>query len=285
MAVKKGTRKKKIIKRRNTVRSVWLGRVKRFGLIGGALVFTLWVGAWLHFSESYIKASDWLEQKTLTVSADMGFSVENILVEGRIHADADVLKALINVQKGDPLFSFNPAEAKELVERISWVRSAHVERRLPDTIYIGLEERKPLALWQKDGKLRLIDERGEEISTDRLSRFKSLIVVMGKGAPQKAPELLGNLSAEPILYERTQTVKWIERRRWNLTLDNNITVKLPEDDIGFALRRLALAQEEDELLDKDITAIDLREPDRIVVRTRPGAVQEYKAGIKTGSRI
>ena len=239
----------------------------------------------MYFSHSYIKAGDWLEQKTISMTADMGFSVQDILVEGRVNTDIEILKAIINIQKGDPLFSFNPVKAKMLVERISWVRRAHIERRWPDTIYIALDERKPLAFWQKNNSLVLIDKQGEEISTDHIERFKGLIVLIGENAPENASDFLMDLSAEPLLYDRTKVGRWIEDRRWNLTLDNKIIVKLPEEDVGFALRRLATIQKEEGVLDKDIKAIDLREPDRIVVRTRPGAIQEYKAYFKTGSRI
>lgn len=280
-----GTRKKKIIKRRTGKWGVFQVWLRRSGIVLAVGVFTIWVGAWLHFSDSFTKATDWTRQKTLSVSSDMGFSVENILVEGRVYSDPEILRAIINVQKGDPLFSFNPTEAKELVERISWIRTAHVERRLPDTIYIQIQERKPLALWQEDKKLRLIDNQGEYIATEGMKRFKDLVVVRGKGAKENARNLIENLSAESLLYERTKTAKFIEERRWDLSLDENIQVKLPEEDLGLAMRRLALAQEEDGLLDKDIVTIDLREADRIVVRTRPGAVQEYKAGLKTGSNI
>lgn len=278
-----GTRKKTIRKKNRD--TVFKARLKRYGLRAAVLVFALWVGTWLYLSDSFTKAGHWTKQQMIVASAEAGFSVENILVEGRAYTDLEVLKAIINVQKGDPLFAFNPGEAQALVERISWVRAAHVERRLPDTIYIGLEERKPLALYQSNKKLTLIDEQGAQITTDRIKRFKDLVIVMGEGAPEEAPTLLSNLVAEPVLFEKARNAKWIDQRRWDLTLEPDIEVKLPEDDLGLALRRLATAQAEDGLLDKDITSIDLRERDRIVVRTRPGAVQEYKAGLKTGGNI
>ena len=283
MAFLIGTRKDTI--RRRTTRAIWLGRAKKAGIIGGGAVFVLWVGAWLYLSGSINRTGEGIENKTLQITADMGFSVENILVEGRQYSDAEVLKAIINVQKGEPLFSFNPAEAKMLIERVDWVKSARVERRLPDTIYIGITERTPLALWQKDKQLQLIDTDGQVISTEGLKRFEDLIVVMGEGAPEYSFELLQNLSAEPALAGRTQSARWVDGRRWDMIMQKDIVVALPETDIGLALSRLAAAQEQDALLDKDITHIDLREPDKIAVRTRPGAVQEYKAGLKAGDDI
>ncbi|MCB1531793.1 MAG: FtsQ-type POTRA domain-containing protein [Alphaproteobacteria bacterium] len=280
-----GTRRQTINKRRKGKLAVVLPWLKRFGVLLAILVALGWLGSWFFLSDADTATADWIENKTLKITANMGFTVENILVEGRVHSDADVLKAIINVKRGDPLFSFNPAEAKALVERVAWVKSARVERRFPNTIYIELTEREPLALWQKDKKLSVLDQKGEVITSSGLSPFKDLIIVLGGQAPAHAPALFADLKAEPLIYERTKSVSWVGNRRWDVQLKSGVSVKLPEEDIGYALRRLAAAQEQDNLLDKDLSAIDLREAGRIVVRTRPGAVQEYKASVKAGSNI
>jgi cell division protein FtsQ len=62
-----------------------------------------------------------------------------------------------------------------------------------------------------------------------------------------------------------------------LYLKNGVSVKLPEDDLGQAVRRLANAQGEAGLMDRKIQSIDLRDPLRIVVQTAPGAAEEYQA--------
>jgi cell division protein FtsQ len=112
-----------------------------------------------------------------------------------------------------------------------------------------------------------------------LKPFKALPIIVGERAPDHAPALLDLMIAEPLLAERLEAATWIGDRRWDLKLKNGMTVKLPEADVGFALRRLALAQEDDGLLDKDLTVIDARQSDRLTVRTRPGAVETYRAGM------
>lgn len=219
--------------------------------------------------------------------ADLGFRVENILVEGRYETDPDVLRAIINLNRGDSIFAFDPAETREMIERLSWVREAHVERRLPDTIYVGIVERKPIALWQHKNKLRVIDEEGVTL-TDKLGvNQKTLPIVVGEYANEQAYNLLVMLEAEPEISKLVEAATWVGDRRWDLTLKNEIIVRLPENEIGLALSRLAKAQAQDKILDKDLNAIDLRETDRITVRTRPGAVQEYQASFdsKAGDNI
>jgi len=282
MAVKrkKGTRQSSFNKRRKGMLSVVIPWTRRFGVALAVFAGILWVSSWLYLSGTLARAGDWTEDKVWEVTADMGFAIENIMVEGREYTDTSVLLAIVNVEKGDPLFSFDPGQAQKLMSQIGWVETAQVERRWPDTIYVGLKERAPLALWQTDKRVKLLDEHGEIIVTDRLERFADLVMVMGKDAPDHAQGLIGNLKAETLVHDRVETAKWVGDRRWDLRLKNGIEVKLPEEDMGLALRRLAKAQDDDGLLDKNIVSIDMREADRISVRTKPGTVQEYKVDLK-----
>jgi len=219
------------------------------------------------------------------MTAERGFIVKNLLVEGRHYTEADVLRGLVNVERGDAIFSFSPKDVQDSIERLSWVKSARVERRLPDTIYVGLIERKPLALWQNKGKLRLIDDEGVTLTDQDLEAYGKLMIVVGEEAPAHAKELLDMLAVEPLILAQVEAATWVSERRWDLKLVSGIIVKLPESDMGLALRSLAAAQEEERLLDKDLTVIDLREPDRMSVRARPGAATEVKAGKKDGNNI
>lgn len=221
---------------------------------------------------------EWAQGKTVAASGALGFNIANVLVEGREYTDADTLRAIINVRKGDPLFSLNPEEAKDMLEKVSWIKTAEVQRRLPDTVYIRLDERKPLALWQHNRKLSLIDGDGVVLTSRNLQKFSDLVIVTGEDAEHNAAPLMDYLNAEPSIRERVEAAAFISGRRWNIRLKDGKILKLPEDDIGFALRRLALLDEEEKLLERSILSVDLRERDRVSVQTTPGAVERYKAG-------
>ncbi len=273
-------------KHRKGVLSVVLPMAKRYGIRLAILVFMGWVGLWAYFTDSHIKLGDWAENQVVMASASMGLKIENIYIEGRELADADVILALMNVQKGDPLFSVSPKDAQDLLTQIEWVRAAHVERRLPDTLFIRIEERQPIAFWQKDKVLHLVDRQGVMINdNENMARFKDLPIVLGEGAYKKAPEILKILSAYDVVFQRLESLSFISERRWDLNLSNDLTVKLPETGVSEALALLVDVQEKEAVLDKDIRHIDLREPGRIIVRTKPGGVQEYKASSGPGNSI
>lgn len=247
------------------------------------IVFVGWLGSWFFLSDAAYHTANWAKDKMLGVSSNAGFTVNDLMVEGREYTDVDAVLAIANIQKGDPLFSFDTKSAKNLLEKLSWVKSAKVERRLPDTIYIKITEREPFALWQNNGKISLIDDKGVFLTDNNLARFKDLIIVVGKHAPQESGEFLSLLNSEPTVKDKVESAMYVAGRRWDLKLKNGVQVKLPEKDTEFALSKLSKAQIDDGLLDKDIKTIDMRDNDRIVIRIKPGAVQEYKASYNSNA--
>lgn len=281
---KKGARKSTMTKKRKSASKsdAVAARFKKLSVISLIGLLALWGIGWFVLSGGPAKVATSASNQMLSVSANSGFEVKNILVEGREFTDADVLLALINVGEGDPLFSFDPAEAKEQIERIGWVKSAHVERRLPDTIYIRLIEREPIALWQRFGALSLVDSEGTLITGEGLDRFKHLPMILGKNAPVKTADLMSMLGQYPEFKALLDHAELIDGRRWDLFLKDEKRVKLPEKNTLDAIKHIMVRHEEDQILDKKaIIDIDARYKQRLIVRTRLGTVQDYKADFHT----
>jgi len=208
-----------------------------------------------------------VEQRVFALTARCGLAVGNVQVEGRGRASRAAVLNAIAVTRGTPILAVDPAEAKQRLEAVPWIRSASVERRFPDTLHIRLVERQPLAFWQRHGKLVLIDRDGVVIPTDRLGQFGNLIVLVGPDAPAHGAALIDVLATEPALAAHVAAAVRMGGRRWNLHLDNNVDIALPEDDAAAAWRRLAQLERSDGILEREIQEVDLRLPDRLVVRT------------------
>ena len=107
-----------------------------------------------------------------------------------------------------------------------------------------------------------------------------LPMVVGPGAPIAANALLTTLEKYPSLSGRILAAVRVGERRWDLHLKNGIDVMLPEGHEAEALERLLQLHQEHALMDRPLVAIDLRLPDRLVVRPRPdsGTTQTGAAG-------
>lgn len=203
----------------------------------------------------------------------MDLRVQEVVVEGRANTPEPLLRAALGVSKGGSLLGFSLADARERIEKLTWVQHATVERRLPGTVVVRLVERRPFAVWQTAGRFVLIDRAGravvEQDPAKDAAAFKSLPLVVGAGAPAAAASLLDHLAAHPGLRGRVAAAVRVGERRWNLRLAAGGDVLLPEGAEGPAVARLAELHAAHALLDRPLQVLDLRLPDRLVVRPQP----------------
>ena len=229
-----------------------------------------------HLSRSPLVQSllQYAGDRVLDGSGRLGLVVTDVKVEGRETTDRDTILAALAAGPGTPILAMSPSRAKEQLETLPWVRSAVVERRLPDTLFVRLVERKPLALWQHGGKVELIDREGNVIPVTRLDRFAKLPLVVGEGAASHAAGLLDMLATEPDLASRVSAAIRVGDRRWNLRIDNAIDVLLPADSPANAWTQLARLERSSAILKRDVQTVDVRLPDRLVFRVNPEAPKE-----------
>ncbi|HYD99025.1 MAG TPA: FtsQ-type POTRA domain-containing protein [Alphaproteobacteria bacterium] len=255
----------------------WIGTALRAGVLtavlGGGMGFAGW--AWW----SGWAGSSWAEVRgsVLGWTAEFGLRVEEVPVAGREETPIETIRAVVGVQRGMPILGVDLDELRERLEALPWVETAAIERRLPSTLAVTLTERRPMALWQHERQLQVVDFQGVVLTGDKVDRFAELPLIVGENAAKNASGLLRLLMDEPALMTRLDAAVWVGERRWDLHLDNGVVVKLPEHDLEQAVRRLAEAEAAGKLLDRDIVHIDLRLPERLVVRTGRAAAARRNA--------
>jgi cell division protein FtsQ len=249
----------------------------RFGLWIGALFLlsgSIYAGAQLSSSQVAQSALQSVVDTMVEATGLLGLTVSDVTVEGRETTDRETILAALGARPGTPILAVNPKRAKQQLETLPWVRAAVIERRLPGTLYVRLAERRPLALWQHSGKIELIDRVGTVIPVARLDRFAKLPMVVGDGAAGHAAELLDMLASEPDLAVRVTAAIRVGDRRWNLRIDNAIDVLLPADETAEAWAQLARLDRSSAVVQRDVQTIDIRLPDRLVLRVSPETPRE-----------
>ena len=205
------------------------------------------------------------------VTAFAGLRVTDVEIQGRQNTPEPLLRAALGVNRGDPILGFSVELARQRVETLSWVEHATIERRLPGTVVVNLQERRPFAIWQNQGKFQLIDRSGQIVDHQNVAEFRQLPLVVGAGAPAGAAVLIDALTDRPELQKRVVAAVRVGERRWNLRLNNGTDVMLPEGHEIAALDRLMQLQQAHSLFDRPLAVIDLRLPDRLVLRPRADA--------------
>ena len=212
-----------------------------------------------------------------------GFTVSEILVVGRQETPRDALVNALDVDFGDPIFAVDLQAAREQMLALPWVSSVAVERVLPDTVVVHLTERRPMAVWQHNKQYAVIDREGHVLDRDSVSAFPNLLVVSGEDAPVHAAALIDMLRSEPQLMERVDAAMRVGGRRWNVFLDNGVSIRLPEEEPAEAWHRLAEYQRMYALLAKNIRAIDMRIPDKLILQAKGPQEPAPEAAAATNS--
>lgn len=234
-----------------------------------------------------------LSGKTLEVvndtTAELGFRVGAVRITGQREVNEEDILDTLSIRSGQSLFLYDAAGARDRLAANPWVSNVSVMKLYPDKVRVILEERVPAALWQRDvnDRVEIIDSAGEVI-TDRLEkRFTRLPRVIGEGAETRVHEITAILDDAPALQRKVRASMLVSHRRWDLFLENGVQVMLPEKDPGRAVLDLERLDQASGLLDRDITVVDLRLQDRMVVRlsdvakaTRDEMLEERRKAMK-----
>ncbi len=220
--------------------------------------------------------SDWpsrqlkrLENYGISLTQRAHFAVKSINVEGRQYTDKDDIFKALDTVAGAPILTFDPKEAHERLSKLPWVAGVTIERRLPDTLYIRLTERQPMARWQHDNVTEVIDREGKVLTAASADKFPDLLLVAGDSAPAQTANLLTTLKEFPNIFARVKGAVRVGERRWNLHLQTGQLVRLPEHNMAEALNKLDGMIKEKNILDRAVTGIDLRLQDKVILE--PGA--------------
>ncbi len=246
-------------------------------LVGGGF------GIWAISSGRLAEAESALVGRALALTAEAGLAVRQVYVDGRVRTGLEELRARLGVKVGQPLLGIDTEAARERLEQLTWVDQASVVRMLPDSLYVRLIERQPLALWQQGGQFAVIDRVGAVIESGldgaRLPEaYRHLRVLVGDDAPRHAEALFALLSTEPALSERVVAATWVGDRRWDLHLDNQIDVMLPERDPQSAWHLLAVKARDEALLERAVRVVDLRLlPERLRLGLDPSVLVDHRA--------
>ena len=245
------------------LRLVWQGRRTRLAAV--AMLAGLTLAALFRF-DSLTPLADMVRDKTYEVTAKAGFNVNDITVEGRKRTQRADLIAAINVAQGHPIFDLDLQQVHARIEALPWVEDAVVLRRLPNVVHINLTEREPFAFFREADKVALIDKKGVTITRHHLQAFSHLPVFSGEGASLRAAAFMDVLRSYPVLLNRMVAAHWTGNRRWTLRLDHGGRVHLPEGNIDNALDRLMQLEKSRRILAVERQEIDLRLPDRVLLR-------------------
>ena len=265
---------------RHRVRRLWLSPgFRRFAL---AYAPMLAIAAGLGWAAMQAEWRDLAlmkyEETRAEISAMEEFAIKRIEVRGASEEVEGHIRAILFDQIGASSMQADAGAIRDKVAELGWVSKAKVRLAAPETLMITVEERVARASWRRGGALSLVDADGAVISrlTTRAERL-DLPVLAGAGAELAVREAEAILKEAGALADRVRGLVRVGERRWDMVLDEGPKVMLPAKGAVDAVAYLAIIQGRDDVLGKDLAAVDLRLMKRPTLRMNPDAKEALDA--------
>jgi cell division protein FtsQ len=190
---------------------------------------------------------------------DAGFGISQVHLAGNRRVAPETILAALGFEPGQSIFSADIQAARARLEKLDWVATADVKRRYPDDISVRIVEKLPFALWQSPSALYVVERNGKVITSKGVEEFGSLPLLLGEGG-SNASEIVDAVAQHRATLARLKAYQRVSERRWNLILDDNVIVKLPEAGWQRELDALEHLIIDKGILERDVSEIDLRSP-------------------------
>ena len=261
--------------------------MRKVYLIGGGVFSVLVLGTslWLWKSGAAMRGVQAVSDYVYGMTAEAGYVVQGVYLEGRNRTSMEEIDKVIGIKKGDPIFRFSVGEVRERLEKIESIKTAAVERALPGTVYVRIVEREPVALWQNNGQIALVDDNGVVMKDIDSKPYLKLPLLVGAEAPEHIKELMAILDSQPELSKRLSSAIRVSDRRWNIRLNVGssggvVEVMLPENNPVDAWKKVAELQAHQQLLDRDVKVIDLRLEGKMFIKLAPDEINNKTTNAK-----
>ena len=195
------------------------------------------------------------------------FKIKHIQITGNEKTKKYELREILSENLNN-LIIFDKDQAKILLEDIGWIKRANIKKIYPNTLSVNIIESDPFAIFYENQNIFLIDIDGQIITSNPdLNKYNNLIAVRGEKAEKKLNESIKEININfPGIRGKVDGLEFIDKRRWNLVLSNDLLVKLPDVDVMESLINLKKLFEDNQILDSNIIEVDLRIKGRAVIK-------------------
>lgn len=234
-------------------------------------------GAWLQDDVRRAQLTGVFAELREKVKNRPEFAVTLLSVEGTSPEVAEAVRTALALPLPASSLDLDLSAARERVAALDAVREVELRVQSGGVLRVVVTEREPAVVWRTEAGLTLLDEEGQRVTEiwSRADRV-DLPLLAGTGAEKAVPEALALIAAAGPLLPRVRGLVRMGERRWDVVLDRDQRILLPADQPLRAMERLIALDAAQDLLARDVLAVDLRLEGRPVLRLAPFALTEMR---------
>lgn len=219
-----------------------------------------------------------------TVESRPEFRVSLLRVNGASPALDAAIRDRLALKLPMSSFDIDLESARARIGQLDAVATVEMAVMSGGVLEVRVSERQPRLIWRQGDDLDLLDETGRRVARipTRADR-PDLPVIAGEGAGMATAEALRIIAAAGPVTPRLRGLVRVGDRRWDIVLDRDQRILLPAHEPVRALERLLALDKAEDLLNRDIVTVDLRNRQRPTLRLAANALRELRRaqGIET----
>ena len=190
------------------------------------------------------------------------FEVKLININGIENLNKTKLMDKLGIFKKKNIFFINKNILNNILKDINYVDSYSVSKVYPSQINIFLKKTEFVGITYIQGTKYLIGLNGKIIIEKNHKYKNNLPVIFGEFSPQNYIEILNKLKNNKFDIKNILEFYYYKNERWDLTLKNNIKIKLPNDGVDSALKIAKLYIDQ---INHEKKIIDLRVANQVII--------------------
>ncbi|ATI42657.1 cell division protein FtsQ [Pacificitalea manganoxidans] len=240
-------------------------------LITGAAVF------WFHDAGRRQAITDRIAEIRRTIEERPEFMVRMMAIDGATPKLGQAVRGLVPLTFPISSFDLDLEEMRTRIERLDAVARAQIRVRPGGLLHIQVTERVPEVIWRVGDALYLLDREGHPVDRlDQRTDRPDLPLMAGVGAHEQVVEALDLFAAAEPMEDRLRGLVRVGERRWDVVLDREQRIMLPEAGAVAALERVIALDQAQDMLARDLSTVDIRNPARPTLRLTDYAVGEMR---------
>ncbi|MFP4569569.1 cell division protein FtsQ/DivIB [Rhodosalinus sp.] len=281
------TRRRAAASGRDPAPSLWAYRLQRLmltplfrdalrvGLPFGLAFAAGWI--WLGDPERRDMILGHVAEARAVIESRPEFRVDLMAIDGASPDLAADIREVLQIDFPTTSFDLDLGAMQAQVVELGPVKSASLRIRPGGLLQVQVEERVPAVIWRSARGLELLDAEGHPVRPVKARADRpDLPLIAGEGAQAHVPEALALVAAARPLRPRLRGLERIGERRWNVVLDRGQRILLPAEAPRPALDRVIAMDGAEDLLARDVAAVDMRLPERPTLRLNAPALDELR---------
>jgi len=208
------------------------------------------------------------------------FMIKVASIDGSSDELANEIREILPLDFPVSYFDLDIKYLHKVVNEIPAVASTAIKISAGGVLQINVAEKSPAFIWRKDNVMSVIDETGSfiRIANSRVD-YPKLPLVVGEAADLAVSEISSLMQANEYFKDHVRAFIRVGERRWDLILENNVRIMLPQREFLAAFDRLMLMNEAGSLFSGRLSNIDMRLVVRPTVRVDTVSVDPLKTNI------